>query len=32
VEKDKAVLTNSSELAGFDENDKKLLDEKIEVA
>jgi proteasome lid subunit RPN8/RPN11 len=31
VEKGKAVLTNSFELAGFDENDKKLVDEKIEV-
>jgi len=31
VEKGKAVLTNSFELAGFDENDKKLADEKIEV-
>jgi proteasome lid subunit RPN8/RPN11 len=31
VEKGKAVLTNSFELTGFDENDKKLLDEKIEV-
>jgi proteasome lid subunit RPN8/RPN11 len=32
VEKGKAVLTNSFELTGFDENDKKLVDEKIEVA
>ena len=31
VEKGKAVLTNSFELKGFDENDKKLVDEKIEV-
>jgi hypothetical protein len=31
VEKCKAVLTNSFELTGFDENDKKLVDEKIEV-
>ena len=31
VEKAKAVLTNSFELTGFDENDKKLVDEKIEV-
>ena len=32
VEKGKAVLTNSFELTGSDENDKKLVDEKIEVA
>jgi proteasome lid subunit RPN8/RPN11 len=32
VEKGKAVLTNAFELTGTDENDKKLLDEKIEVA
>ena len=32
VEKGKAVLTNSFELSGFDENDKKLVGEKIEVA
>ena len=32
VEKGKAVLTHSFELTGFDENDKKLVDEKIEVA
>ena len=32
VEKGKAVLTNSFELTGFDENDKKLVDEKIELA
>jgi proteasome lid subunit RPN8/RPN11 len=32
VEKGKAVLTNSFELTGFDEDDKKLLDEKIDVA
>ena len=31
VEKGKAVLTNSFELTGFDENDKKLVDEKIEI-
>jgi proteasome lid subunit RPN8/RPN11 len=31
VEKGKAVLTNSFELTGFDENDKKLVNEKIEV-
>jgi len=31
VEKGKAVLTNSFELTGFDENDKKLVDENIEV-
>jgi proteasome lid subunit RPN8/RPN11 len=31
VEKGKAVLTNSFELTGFDENDKKLVDEEIEV-
>jgi hypothetical protein len=31
VEKGKAVLTNSFELTGGDENDKKLEDEKIEV-
>jgi len=32
VEKGKAVLTNAFELTGVDENDKKLVDEKIEVA
>ena len=32
VEKGKAVLTNSFELTGMDENDKKLVGEKIEVA
>jgi len=32
VEKGKAVNTNSFELTGTDENDKKLSDEKIEVA
>ena len=32
VEKGKAVLTNSFELTGSDESDKKLVDEKIEVA
>jgi proteasome lid subunit RPN8/RPN11 len=32
VEKGKAVLTNAFELTGSDENDKKLADEKIEVA
>jgi proteasome lid subunit RPN8/RPN11 len=31
VEKGKAVLTYSFELTGFDENDKKLVDEKIDV-
>jgi proteasome lid subunit RPN8/RPN11 len=31
VEKGKAVLTNSFELAGTDENDKKFVDEKIDV-
>ena len=31
VEKGKAVLTNSFELTGSEENDKKLVDEKIEV-
>jgi proteasome lid subunit RPN8/RPN11 len=31
VEKGKAVLTNSFELIGSDENDKKLVDEKIEI-
>jgi proteasome lid subunit RPN8/RPN11 len=31
VEKGKAVLTNAFELTGNDENDKKLVDEKIEV-
>jgi proteasome lid subunit RPN8/RPN11 len=32
VEKGKAVLTNSFELTGSDETDKKLVDEKIEVS
>ena len=32
VEKGKAVLTNSFELAGVDEDDKKLADEKVEVS
>ena len=32
VEKGKAVLTNSFALEGGDENDKKLVDEKIEVS
>jgi proteasome lid subunit RPN8/RPN11 len=32
VEKGKAVLTNSFELTGSDENDKKLVDEKIEIS
>ena len=32
VEKGKAALTNSFELTGSDESDKKLLDEKIVVA
>jgi proteasome lid subunit RPN8/RPN11 len=31
VEKGKAVLTNSFELTGSDESDKKLVDEKIQV-
>jgi proteasome lid subunit RPN8/RPN11 len=31
VERGKAVLTNSFELAGSDEGDKQLLDEKIEI-
>jgi proteasome lid subunit RPN8/RPN11 len=31
VEKGKAAVTNSFELTGIDENDKKLVDEKIEV-
>jgi len=31
VEKGKAVLTNSFELTGTDEADKKLVDEKIDV-
>jgi len=31
VEKGKAAATNSFELAGSDENDKKLVDEKIQV-
>ena len=31
VEKGKAALTNSFELTGTDENDKKLVDERIEV-
>ena len=31
VEKGKAVLTNSFELTGFDEKDKQLVDEKIEI-
>lgn len=32
VEKGKAAITNSFELTGSDENDKKLVDEKVEVA
>ncbi len=32
VEKDKAATTNSFELTGGDESDKKFLDEKIEVS
>jgi proteasome lid subunit RPN8/RPN11 len=32
IEKGKAVLTNSFELTGFDEDDKKLVDEKIDIA
>jgi proteasome lid subunit RPN8/RPN11 len=31
VKKGRAVLTNSFELIGSDENDKKLVDEKVEV-
>jgi proteasome lid subunit RPN8/RPN11 len=31
VEQGKAAVTNSFELTGSDENDKKLVDEKIEV-
>ena len=31
VEKGKAVTTNSFELSGVDESDKKLVDEKVEV-
>jgi len=31
VEEGKAAVTNAFELAGADENDKKFLDEKIEV-
>jgi len=31
VEKGKAVLTNSFELAGRDEDDKKFVDERIAV-
>jgi proteasome lid subunit RPN8/RPN11 len=32
VEKGKAALTNSFELTGFDEPDKKLVGEKIEIS
>jgi hypothetical protein len=32
VEKGKAAVTNSFELAGADEADKQLIDEKITVA
>ena len=32
VEKGKSSITNSFELVGADENDKRLLDEKIELA
>lgn len=32
IEKGKAVVTNSFELAGTEENDKKFVDEKIEVS
>ena len=32
VELGKAAITNSFELAGSDENDKQLLDERLEVA
>jgi proteasome lid subunit RPN8/RPN11 len=31
VEKGKAAVTNSFELTGSDENDKKLVDEKVEI-
>jgi hypothetical protein len=31
VEKGNALATNSFELTGTDENDKKLVDEKVEV-
>jgi proteasome lid subunit RPN8/RPN11 len=31
VEKGKAAITNSFELVGADENDKRLLDEKVEL-
>jgi proteasome lid subunit RPN8/RPN11 len=31
VEKGKAALTNAFELTGFDEDDKKLVSEKVEV-
>jgi hypothetical protein len=31
VEKGNAMLTNAFELTGTDENDKKLVDERIEV-
>ena len=32
VEKGKAAVTNSFELTGSDESDKKLIDEEIEIA
>ena len=32
VENGKAAITNSFELSGSDENDKRLVDEKVEVA
>ena len=32
VAKGKAAITNAFELTGFDENDKKLVGEKVEVA
>lgn len=32
VERGKAALTNSFELTGFEESDKKLVNEKVEVA
>jgi proteasome lid subunit RPN8/RPN11 len=32
VEKGKAILTNSFELAGSEENDKQLRDEQVEIA
>jgi hypothetical protein len=32
VDKGKAAITNSFELAGTQESDKQLIDEKIEIA